>query len=241
MKSTIASGATAVSDGNSSTSALDNGNTFTGDWEYVADHDSLVVAVKTDQDGQFTVEFSPDGTNADSVLTRYYRTSQIEAPHRFTIARAWARVTFTNDSGSNQTYFRLQTLLGDKSELNAPCDSTLAQDFDATVVRPTDYHYEVALGRRQGAQTWNKFGYNDDVDSGTEVLAAFGGTFTPLTSAVALDISSSSANDDGNPAGTGARTLRIFGVDANRMSVTEDITLNGTTTVIETTAIARVR
>lgn len=230
IKSTTGVGG--VSGGNSSTTPLTNGSTFTGDWEDVSAYGSVVVAVKTDQNGTFTVQFSPDGTNADSTLTRYYRTAQIEAPHRFTVTRRYFRVTFTNDSGSDQTYFRLQSVVGEKTELNAPTDSTLAQDFDAIVVRPTDFDHEVALGRRQGAFTTVKFGYNPDVDVGTETVWAVGGTFTPLSSASTLTVVSSDTADDGDPAGTGAQTLLVTGVDASRNIATEIVTMNGTTNVV---------
>ena len=228
-------GVNLISTENSTTTPLNAGATFTGTAEDVSQYDSVVVAVKTDQDGSFTVQFSNDGSNWDSTLTRYYRTGEIEAPHRFTITRKYCRVTFTNDSASNQTYLRLQTVFGSKSELNAPADSTLAQDFDATVSRPTDYKTEVALGRRQGATLWNKFGYNSDVDAGTdEVVASWGGTFNPMTTARTLSIVSTSANDDGDPAGTGATGVVVYGVDANRMEQTVVVTLNGTTPVVTT-------
>ena len=221
-----------VSTLNSTTTLLTASSTFTGEWEDVGSYDSLTVAVKTDQDGTFTIQFSPDGVNQDSTLTRYYRTNQIEAPHRFTITRKYCRVVFTNTSASDQTYLRLQTIFGDKSELNAPTDSTLPQDFDAIVVRPTDYEYEVALGRRQGATLWNKFGYNNDVDIGTEVVASFGGTFVPMTTARTLSIVSTDAtDDDGN---TGANSLIVYGVDANRQAQTVVVTMNGTTPVVTT-------
>ena len=219
---------------NSSTTALNDTDVFTGEWEDVSAYNSLTVAVKTDQNGTYSIQFSPDGTNQDSTLTRYYRTNQIEAPHRFTITRKYARVVFTNDSGSNQTYFRLQTILGDQGELNAPADSTLAQDFDATVVRPTDFKYEVAEGLRQGYTTWNKWGYNPDIDVGTETVWSVGGTFTPLSSAGTLEVVSSSANDDGDPAGTGTQSIIIYGVDANYGEQTEVVTMNGTTAVTTT-------
>jgi hypothetical protein len=46
------------------------------------------------------------------------------------------------------------------------------------------------------------------------------------------DIVSASASDDGDPAGVGARTLRVFGLtDWDTAEVSEDITLNGTTNV----------
>lgn len=175
-------GSNLVSVSNSTTTLLTNGSVFTGEWEDVSDYNSAVVAIKTDQNGTFSVQFSPDGTNQDSTLTRYYRTDHIEAPHRFTITRSYARVVFTNDSGSDQTYLRLQTTFGTKADLNAPLDSTLAQDFDAIAVRGSDYHSEVALGLRQGVSTVNKFGYNLNVDTGSESLvAAFGGAFDPTT------------------------------------------------------------
>lgn len=218
-----------VSVDNSTTTLLTNGSVFTGEWENVAAYDSVLVAVKTDQNGFFTVQFSPDGVNQDSTLTRYYRTSQIEAPHRFTIGRKYCRVVFTNDSGSDQTFIRLQTMFGSKTELNAPVDSTLPQDFDALATRPTHYHYEVALGRRQGAQTWNKFGHNNDVDIGTEVIAEFGGTFTPLVVASTLRFVSTDVADANG--GTGANSLVVYGVDANYQEAIEVVTLNGTTNV----------
>nr|AKH48016.1 hypothetical protein [uncultured marine virus] len=223
-----------ISTANSTTSALDDAEVFTGTGEDVSAYDSVVVAVKTDQNGTFSVQFSNDNTNWDSTLTRQYRTTQIEAPHRFTITRQYCRVVFTNNSGSNQTYIRLQTVFGQKSDLNAPSDSTLAQDFDAIVVRPSDFHTEVALGKRQGVTLWNKFGYNADIDSNTEVIASWGGTFTPLTTATTLTIASTDSDDDGDPAGTGCNSIYISGIDANREEQFELVELNGTTDVVTT-------
>lgn len=225
-----------VSTDNSTTATLASLAVYTGTWEKVQNYASVIVAVKTDQDGTFTVQFSPDGTNADSTLTRYYRTSQIEAPHRFTVTRQYMRVTFTNTSASAQTEMRLQTILSNGTELNAPMDSTLAQDFDATVVRPTDFHTEIALGRRQGATTWNKFGYNTDIDTATdpEIIASWGGTYQYLTSGETIDIVSSSTADDGDPAGTGTQQIIIWGVDENWEEQTEIVTMDGTTTVTTT-------
>jgi len=221
-----------VSTDNSSTSLLTNGSVYTGTWEDVSEYDTLTVAVKTDQNGTYSIQFSPDGSNQDSTLTRYYRTSQIEPPHRFTITRQYARIVFTNNSGSDQTYFRLQTLLGSHQDLNVPLDSTVSQDYDAVAVRPTDFNTEVALGRRQGHTLWNKFGYNNDIDIGTEVVASFGGTFTPLTTATTLTIVSTSTDDDGDPAGTGTNSIVVYGLDANRDEQTEVVTMDGTTNVV---------
>lgn len=221
-----------VDTGNSTTTLLTTGSTFTGTWIDCSNFSSVSIAVKTDQNGTCTVQFSPDGTNADSTLTRYYRTAQTEPPHVFKVTRRYVRVTFTNTSASDQTYIRLQTMLVQNGQLNAPTDSTLAQDYDATVTRPTDFRLECALGRRQGATVWNKFGYNTDVDTASaEVVAAFGGLWVPLTTASTLRFVSTSTDDDGSPAGIGANSLVVWGVDANRDQQIEVVTLNGTTNV----------
>lgn len=221
-----------ISTVNSSTSAINNGANFTGTWEDVSEYDSLVVAVKTDQNGYYEIHFSPDGTNVDSSVTRYYRTTQIEPPHRFTVTRKYFRVVFYNNSGSNQTYFRMQTRYGQSQTLNIPSDSTMSQDFDSISVRPTDFTTEVALGRRQGFTTWNKFGYNEDIDTGAnEILASWGGTFQYFTTGETLTIVSSSVNDI-LTSGTGAWNIVIYGVDSNWDTATEVVSLNGTTPVI---------
>lgn len=224
-----------ISEVNSRSTLLTSGAVFTGKAENVSAYDSVILAVKTDQNGTYSAQFSTDGENWDSVLTRYYRTTQIEVPHRFTITRKFFRLVFTNTSSSDQTYLRLETVFGNKSQLNSPMDSVLAQDFDSVVTRPTDFRYEVALGRRQGATTWTLFGYNSDVDIGTEILGAQGGAFTFLTAASTLTIVSSSTDDDGSPAGIGANSILIYGVDANRQSRIEIVTLNGTTNVVTST------
>jgi len=58
-----------------------------------------------------------------------------------------------------------------------------------------------------------------------------GGDWVQPTAARIHDIVSTSANDDGSPAGTGANTLRILGLDGSYNEISEDITLNGVTNV----------
>lgn len=217
---------------NSSTSALTTLASFSGSWEDASTYSSIVIAAKTDQDGTYSIQFSPDASNIDSSLTRYYRINQIEPPHRFSITRKYARVIFTNSSTSNQTYFRLQTLYGNQPDLNVPLDSTIAQDYDSVSVRPTNYNYEVALGRRQGSTTWNKWGYNEDVDVGTETVWYQGGIFQSLTAASTLTIRSTDAND--SITGTAASGIVIYGLDENRKSRTQAVTLSGLVPVITT-------
>lgn len=58
--------------------------------------------------------------------------------------------------------------------------------------------------------------------------------------AYALDVSSSSASDDGDPVGTGARVIRIIGLDKNYNRQYEDVTMNGQTKVTTTKTFLRV-
>lgn len=224
-----------ISSTNSTTTALGASEVFTGDWEDVQQFSDVIIAVATDVAGSYALQFSNDAENIDSTLTRYYRPAQINAPHRFTITRRWMRVIFTNN-GDPQSYLRIQTSYGhERQPLNVPLDGTISQDYDATVVRPTDYHYEVAEGLRQGHRTFNKFGYNADVDlAAPETIWPVGGLYTPPTSASTLTIVSSSTDDDGDPAGTGARNIFITGLDANRKFQQEVVVMDGTTNVVTT-------
>ena len=66
-----------ISDKNSSEVSIDNGANFTGEWEETGNASSIKVAVKTDQNGYYEIQWSTNKTDVDSTLTRYYRTNQI--------------------------------------------------------------------------------------------------------------------------------------------------------------------
>lgn len=93
----------------------------------------------------------------------------------------------------------------------------------------TEYTYAVALNKVTGSTTWNKFAYNLDIDSGTEVVASFGGSFFPMTTADTLEIVSTSESDDSE--GTGVNSVVLYGVDENREYQVEVVTMDGTTDV----------
>lgn len=108
-----------------------------------------------------------------------------------------------------------------------------------------DYLIDLALGNILGFSVGTKFGRNSNIDIGTtpEDIWHGGGNytgqpenFTPET----VDVFSANAND--TAAGTGARTIRIFGLKTNSSEVyeSEDITLNGTSTVTSTNSWWRV-
>lgn len=92
----------------------------------------------------------------------------------------------------------------------------------------------------------DKFGQNGDIDTGQgfkDIVAWATGTnanWTPLTSAETMDVVSSSTADDGSPAGTGAQTMTIQGLDSSYNEIEETITLDGTTTVTTSNSFLRV-
>lgn len=90
---------------------------------------------------------------------------------------------------------------------------------------------QVARGQIQGHSDVIVFGYNADIDTSEEAIWPNGGTVPNPAAASVLKISSSSTDDDGDPAGTGARTIFIAGVDGSYNVVSETITLNGQTAV----------
>lgn len=83
-----------------------------------------------------------------------------------------------------------------------------------------------------------KFGFNPDVDNTLETVWAQGGLYSYLTSASVLKVSSSSAND--TSAGTGARTVQLYGLDADYSEINETVTLSGQTAVNTTNEFLRI-
>lgn len=83
-----------------------------------------------------------------------------------------------------------------------------------------------------------KFGFNSDINGTEETIWTQGGNYVWPTSAAQRYVSSSSADD--TAAGTGVRSIRIFGLDANYNEITEDITLTGQTQKITANSYLRI-
>lgn len=91
------------------------------------------------------------------------------------------------------------------------------------------FDLQVARNQIMGHSSFSIFGYNADLDTSEESVWPDGGTIPHPTTASVLKISSSSADD--TSAGTGARTVAIFGLDANYNVVSESVILDGQTPV----------
>jgi hypothetical protein len=99
------------------------------------------------------------------------------------------------------------------------------------VANPVPFYTQVAQGLIPGYSSFSVFGYNPDLDQVEESVWPDGGTVPHPTSASQLTIASTNANDDGSPAGTGARTVYIEGLDGNYNTVSETVVMNGTSGV----------
>lgn len=119
---------------NSSTATLNNGATFTGTGVDVSSFASIVVSCKTDKSGILYVDFSPDNTNWDRTI-QYTIVADTSEVHRLSCVSKYARVRVYNNSGSNQTYLRLQTLLGNQQTLTTKMSADISDDQDTIVTR----------------------------------------------------------------------------------------------------------
>lgn len=98
-------------------------------------------------------------------------------------------------------------------------------------IKTTNFSLEVAKGNVPKHGLITKFGHNNDIDTGStpEDIWNTGGAYVAPTAARVHAIVSTSVND--TSAGTGARTVLLYGVDATYARITETVTLNGTTPV----------
>lgn len=106
-----------------------------------------------------------------------------------------------------------------------------------TFINPRNFGLDVQSGLVPGYEGINKFGFSTNLDIGVtnDIWDRSNPTdnqpeWTAPTTARVHDITSSSAND--TSAGTGARTIRVYGLtDWSTAEVSEDITMNGTSNV----------
>ena len=102
-----------------------------------------------------------------------------------------------------------------------------------------DYFQDIPEGRVPGESGVNKFGRCADADSGAATDVHDGAnstdgvvTWAAPTQARTHNLASTSTDDDGDPVGTGAQTVRLYGlVDWDTAEVSEVIIMDGTTNV----------
>ena len=112
-------------------------------------------------------------------------------------------------------------------------------DGSSGLVNGIPFYLAVQEGKVPGYSMVNKFGYNSAIGSGSfETIWETGDDYPWQSSAVTVDVVSDDTNDD--VAGTGARTLKIQGLDGSYNLAEETVNLNGTSTVTTTQTFLRV-
>ena len=115
----------------------------------------------------------------------------------------------------------------------------MAQISSITKVGKTEpFELQVARGQISWHYPQFKFGFNPDVDNALETVWAEGGLYGYLSAASVLKVSSSSTDDAA--AGTGARTVQLYGLDADYNEINEIVTLNGQTSVNSVNSFLRI-
>lgn len=100
------------------------------------------------------------------------------------------------------------------------------------------FELQVSRGQITMHATKYKFGYSTVIDGTLYPIWNLAANRIYLTTAVAMKVSSTSANDASS--GTGARTVLIEGLDQNYLSISETITLTGQTEVPTTKSYLRI-
>jgi hypothetical protein len=137
-----------VSSLNSSDTALNFTEQFTGTWEDVSGYNTITVALKMSTNGILYVQFSPDGVNVDSSLP-YTVDANSNEIHRLSITRKYLRVIALNNSGYDQTYLRLQTIVGNHPLITSNLNGSITSDADAIITR------SVNVGQKENGEYSN--------------------------------------------------------------------------------------
>lgn len=218
--------------GNTTTTPLGSGLTFTGTWEQNDYHD-VMVSCHTDNGGTLYFDFSPDGTNINTFPVNGF---QIEAGiHEFHTAvkgPRYFRLRLVNNTGA-QTFLRLYTYYGSFRVPNSPINSNISSDSDAVVVRSISSSTDLAFGKFQGMLEDEKFGsvrLIDALDAPVDVWAygsddvQSGADKTFPTTSQSLFMSSDSASDTDVD-------VDVTYIDTTGAEQTVTVNSNGTTPV----------
>jgi len=100
------------------------------------------------------------------------------------------------------------------------------------------FELQISRGQIPFHKTVFKFGYNAVVGATKETIWEQGGLYAYPASVTVMTVSSSSTDD--TAAGTGARTVEVFGLDADYNEINEVVTLNGQTAVSTTKSYLRI-
>jgi hypothetical protein len=125
------------------------------------------------------------------------------------------------------------------TSINDSAKSFYEGSIAGSLIPEMDYFTAVSLGRVPNVRRVAALGNNPSIDTASAEDVWTGGGFYPyMTSAGFLEVVSSSASDA--PAGTGAGSLLVNGLDGNYVEQSETVSLNGLTAVALTKTYLRI-
>lgn len=233
-----------VDTGNSSTTPLTGGATFTGTAVDVSQYARISVFVDTDAAGTLKMQFSSDGTNWD-------RTKPVDidpatlgdgSTHTLAVATQYFRVLLENGA-SAQTHLRLETMYHNVSDgvLMSSVDQRVSRVNDVQLVRTTNnFQFDMARNLYRDRYVVHKFGSNPAVPSGERDIWLWGATSAgninyPWPTAAETVRIRAGGNAADTAAGAGARSVTIEGLDENWALASETVATAGASASSATT------
>lgn len=222
------------STGNTTTTPLAGGATFTGTAEQNAAPD-VMVSCYSDVAGTLYLDFSVNGTDWRTFPTSgFVVAAGIHEFHTAVKGPRYFRARFVNGAAA-QTTFQLYTYYGTYRQPSAPLNQQLGLDSDAILVRPTFPWLDVARGLQSGFTTVKKFGRNSSIGT-TFAPISLGGVYnTPQSGSATTLRVKAGGNANDTAAGSGAREITLIGLDENFNEVTETLATAGASASSATT------
>ena len=230
------------SEANSTTTALDGDDVFTGQWKRCDDYATVVFYAESDVSSATNgcvVQTSYDGVNVGSSLS-HTLTPSAPVFRIFTAASKYYRVIYTNGSAAQSRFtcylkFSKSPLRG----LSSTRTQSVTKNTDVEFIRTTnDFDFDVVSGRVADHTAVRKFGANTTVSS-SEALVWESGSSSPFLSAAATLRIKSGGNVNDTAAGTGARAVTVIFLDSNFNETTEVLATAGASASSATSSTAR--
>lgn len=220
----------------STDTTLSASQTFTSSWFDTDGYNSIEIFISSDVVSSFQgllIDFTDNVQGSQTVRsTSKYDFNNFDVDKGFKILNIknrldGFRIRYINGTTSQSSFYLEATLKTNSSGENFAAGALQVADFltEASLGRISNYKTKIIVGRNPN------IGTTSDPETITEAGGIYAG-FPTSTTPVSIEVVSSNAND--TSAGTGARTIEIFGLKTNTSSFVESeiVTLNGTTPVV---------
>jgi len=234
---------TVPADGNAivTTTPLISGDTYVSAWIDTDGWKSGELFIHTDQASSISgllIEYTLDANVTTPVIaaTETFTYSLEDTVNGYFLLKFapilnGCRISYTNGSITQTSFELVLSLRVDAVQLSQKFSGSHKQNAK-------NFLFKVGTGQEVGHTSDTQFGRNPDIDIATtpEDVWEGGGFYTgqpsQTASAETIDIISSSSSDINS--GTGARTIRLYGLDENWEEQEEDVILSGTTSSVTT-------